>query len=66
MKQIVITSKIPSTKRAIERFLFHVKALLHTTTSARTFWMGMLIFHFSIFLIFHEAYLGCRTLMTLV
>ncbi|XP_065854145.1 uncharacterized protein [Euphorbia lathyris] len=41
-KQIVITSKIPSTKRSIERFLFHVKALLHTKASASTFWMGNL------------------------
>ncbi|WCJ28680.1 hypothetical protein M5689_010363 [Euphorbia peplus] len=41
-KQIVITSKIPSTKRSIERFLFHVKALLHTKASANTFWMGNL------------------------
>ncbi|XP_021624026.1 Fanconi anemia group D2 protein homolog isoform X3 [Manihot esculenta] len=41
-KQIAITSKIPPTKRSIERFLFHVKALLHTTPTACTFWMGNL------------------------
>ncbi|XP_050224331.1 uncharacterized protein LOC126674021 isoform X2 [Mercurialis annua] len=41
-KQITITSKIPSTKRAVERFLFHVKALLHTAPNAPTFWMGNL------------------------
>ncbi|EEF39794.1 conserved hypothetical protein [Ricinus communis] len=42
LKKIAVTSKIPSTKRAIERFLFHVKALLHATSNARTFWMGNL------------------------
>ncbi|KAJ9185042.1 hypothetical protein P3X46_004717 [Hevea brasiliensis] len=42
LKQIAITSKIPPTKRSIERFLFHVKALLHTKSSACTFWMGNL------------------------
>ncbi|CAI9102693.1 OLC1v1001000C1 [Oldenlandia corymbosa var. corymbosa] len=40
-KQTVITSKIPATKRSMERFLFHVKALLHSTGEC-TFWMGNL------------------------
>ncbi|PON88034.1 Fanconi anaemia protein FANCD [Trema orientale] len=42
LKQTVITSKIPATKRSMERYLFHVKALLHTTSSGCTFWMGNL------------------------
>ncbi|KAJ7964604.1 Fanconi anemia group D2 protein-like [Quillaja saponaria] len=42
MKRTNITSKIPSTKRSMERFLFHVKALLYTTPSGCTFWMGNL------------------------
>ncbi|KAL5805956.1 hypothetical protein ACOSQ4_028689 [Xanthoceras sorbifolium] len=42
LKQTVITSKIPATKRSMERFLFRVKALLHTTSSGCTFWMGNL------------------------
>ncbi|XP_034701631.1 Fanconi anemia group D2 protein homolog [Vitis riparia] len=42
LKQTVITSKIPSTKRSMERFLFRVKALLHTSPSECTFWMGNL------------------------
>lgn len=41
LKQTVITSKIPATKRSMERFLFCVKALLHTTSSGCSFWMGM-------------------------
>ncbi|GAV74416.1 hypothetical protein CFOL_v3_17896 [Cephalotus follicularis] len=41
-KQTIITSKIPATKRSMERFLFHVKVLLHTTSSECTFWMGNL------------------------
>ncbi|GAB4842861.1 hypothetical protein Ancab_012839 [Ancistrocladus abbreviatus] len=41
-KQTVITSKIPATKRSMERFLFHVKALLHTASGGCTFWMGNL------------------------
>ncbi|XP_020092932.1 Fanconi anemia group D2 protein isoform X2 [Ananas comosus] len=41
-KRIMITSKIPSTKRSMERFLFHVKALLHNPSSGSTFWMGNL------------------------
>ncbi|CBI33398.3 unnamed protein product, partial [Vitis vinifera] len=39
---MIITSKIPSTKRSMECFLFRVKALLHTTSSECTFWMGNL------------------------
>ncbi|GAY32454.1 hypothetical protein CUMW_002470 [Citrus unshiu] len=42
LKQTVITSKIPATKRSMERFLFRVKALLHTKSSGCTFWMGNL------------------------
>ncbi|KAH9737271.1 Fanconi anemia group D2 protein [Citrus sinensis] len=42
LKQTVITSKIPTTKRSMERFLFRVKALLHTKSSGCTFWMGNL------------------------
>lgn len=43
-KQMAIASKIPATKRSLERFLFRVKALLllHTTSSNCTFWMGNL------------------------
>lgn len=41
-KQTAITSKIPATKRSMERFLFRVKALLHSTSSGCTFWMGNL------------------------
>ncbi|KAJ8529382.1 hypothetical protein K7X08_036217 [Anisodus acutangulus] len=42
MKQTSITSKIPITKRSMERFLFRVKELLHSTSSGCTFWMGNL------------------------
>ncbi|ANM66641.1 fanconi anemia group D2 protein [Arabidopsis thaliana] len=42
MKQTAITSKIPATKRSLERFLFHVKALLHRTSGGSNFWMGSL------------------------
>lgn len=42
LKQTSITSKIPATKRSMERFLFQVKALLHTASSGCTFWMGNL------------------------
>ncbi|KAK4379101.1 hypothetical protein RND71_000963 [Anisodus tanguticus] len=42
MKQTAITSKIPITKRSMERFLFRVKELLHSTSSGCTFWMGNL------------------------
>ncbi|XXG66038.1 hypothetical protein AAC387_Pa05g3593 [Persea americana] len=41
-KRTMITSKIPATKRSMERFLFHVKALLHNTSNGGTFWMGNL------------------------
>ncbi|XP_058100085.1 uncharacterized protein LOC131244596 [Magnolia sinica] len=41
-KRTMITCKIPATKRSIERFLFHVKALLHNTSNRETFWMGVL------------------------
>ncbi|XP_020551321.1 Fanconi anemia group D2 protein [Sesamum indicum] len=41
-KQTAITRKIPATKRSLERFLFHVKALLYTTPSGCSFWMGNL------------------------
>ncbi|KAL5977478.1 hypothetical protein ACLOJK_021825 [Asimina triloba] len=42
LKRTMITSKIPATKRSMERFLFHVKALLHNTSNGETFWMGNL------------------------
>ncbi|TYI20143.1 hypothetical protein ES332_A07G215700v1 [Gossypium tomentosum] len=42
LKQTVITSKIPAAKRSLERFLFRVKALLHSTSNGCTFWMGNL------------------------
>ncbi|KAK1282550.1 hypothetical protein QJS10_CPB22g00089 [Acorus calamus] len=38
----MITSKIPATKRSMERFLFHVKGLLHSTSNGCAFWMGNL------------------------
>ncbi|KAI3445237.1 hypothetical protein Pfo_001902 [Paulownia fortunei] len=41
-KQTSITGKIPATKRSMERFLFHVKALLYATPSGCSFWMGNL------------------------
>ncbi|KAL1536039.1 Fanconi anemia group D2 protein isoform X3 [Salvia divinorum] len=41
-KQTAITGKIPMTKRAMEQFLFHVKALLCKTPSGCSFWMGNL------------------------
>ncbi|KAJ0728209.1 putative fanconi anemia protein FANCD2 [Helianthus annuus] len=41
LKQTSITSRIPATKRSLERFLFRVKALLHTSSSGCTFSMGM-------------------------
>ncbi|KAL8138162.1 hypothetical protein V2J09_004163 [Rumex salicifolius] len=41
-KKTVITSKIPATKRSMERLLFHVKGLLHTSASGCSFWMGNL------------------------
>nr|XP_018680592.1 PREDICTED: Fanconi anemia group D2 protein homolog isoform X2 [Musa acuminata subsp. malaccensis] len=42
LKRTMVTSKVPATKRSMERFLFHVKALLHSTPSDCTFWMGNL------------------------
>ncbi|XP_010532525.1 PREDICTED: Fanconi anemia group D2 protein homolog isoform X2 [Tarenaya hassleriana] len=42
LKRTAITSKIPATKRSLERFLFHVKALIHTTSLGSAFWMGNL------------------------
>ncbi|OVA07427.1 hypothetical protein BVC80_8713g9 [Macleaya cordata] len=41
-RRTMITTKIPATKRSMERFLFRVKALLHNTSSGCTFWMGNL------------------------
>ncbi|KAG9439837.1 hypothetical protein H6P81_020002 [Aristolochia fimbriata] len=41
-KRTVITSKIPGTKRSMERFLFQVKGLFHNTSNGATFWMGNL------------------------
>ncbi|KAH0932319.1 hypothetical protein HID58_009436 [Brassica napus] len=37
MKQTAIPSRIPATKTSLERFLFHVKALLHTTSRGSNF-----------------------------
>ncbi|GMI98522.1 Fanconi Anemia D2 [Hibiscus trionum] len=42
LKQTAITGRIPATKRSLERFLFRVKALLHSTSNGCTFWMGNL------------------------
>ncbi|KAJ9541107.1 hypothetical protein OSB04_027613 [Centaurea solstitialis] len=42
LKQTGITSKIPATKRSLERFLFRVKALLHSSSNGCSFWMGNL------------------------
>ncbi|XP_039029266.1 Fanconi anemia group D2 protein-like [Hibiscus syriacus] len=42
LKQTAITGKIPATKRSLERFLFRVKTLLHSTSNGCTFWMGNL------------------------
>nr|XP_043634388.1 Fanconi anemia group D2 protein homolog [Erigeron canadensis] len=42
LKQTSITSKIPATKRSLERFLFRVKALLHSSSSGCTFRLGNL------------------------
>ncbi|XP_020599802.1 Fanconi anemia group D2 protein homolog isoform X2 [Phalaenopsis equestris] len=42
-KRTMVTSKVPATKRSLEKFLFHVKALLHNNSSSGcTFWMGNL------------------------
>ncbi|KAG8100720.1 hypothetical protein GUJ93_ZPchr0013g36703 [Zizania palustris] len=41
-KRTMITSKIPAAKRSMERFLFHVKALLHNCSTEDSFWMGNL------------------------
>ncbi|XP_078163114.1 fanconi anemia group D2 protein isoform X2 [Carex rostrata] len=40
-KRTMITSKIPATKKSLERLLFEVKALLHNTTEG-TFELGVL------------------------
>ncbi|XP_048434271.1 LOW QUALITY PROTEIN: Fanconi anemia group D2 protein homolog [Pyrus x bretschneideri] len=42
LRQTSITRKIPATKRSMERLLFSVKALLHTSSNGCTFWMGSL------------------------
>ncbi|XP_031402622.1 Fanconi anemia group D2 protein homolog isoform X2 [Punica granatum] len=42
LKQMAITSKVPATKRSLERFVFRVKALLLASASGCTFWMGNL------------------------
>ncbi|KAJ4811357.1 fanconi anemia group D2 protein [Rhynchospora pubera] len=41
-KRTMITTKIPATKKTLERLLFEVKALLHNNTTGRTFELGML------------------------
>ncbi|PHU09868.1 hypothetical protein BC332_21728 [Capsicum chinense] len=45
MKQTTITCKIPIAKRSMERLLFRVKELLHSTSTGYTFWMGILTLH---------------------
>ncbi|PWA40771.1 hypothetical protein CTI12_AA542930 [Artemisia annua] len=42
LKQTGITCKIPATKRSLERLLFRVKALLHSSSSGLTFEVGNL------------------------
>ncbi|KAK9073621.1 hypothetical protein SSX86_007945 [Deinandra increscens subsp. villosa] len=42
LKQTSITSKIPATKRSLERFVFRVKALLHSSSSGCTLSIGNL------------------------
>ncbi|KAF8040824.1 hypothetical protein BT93_B2908 [Corymbia citriodora subsp. variegata] len=42
LKQMSITTKIPATKRSLERLLFRVKSLLHNSSSECAFWMGNL------------------------
>ncbi|CAN6476552.1 unnamed protein product [Victoria cruziana] len=41
-RRVMITSKIPYTKRMMERFLFNVKALFHITSNGCSFWIGNL------------------------
>ncbi|XP_020518624.1 Fanconi anemia group D2 protein homolog isoform X1 [Amborella trichopoda] len=41
-KRTMITSKIPTVKRSMERFLFQVKALFHNVSNGCSFWMGNL------------------------
>ncbi|XP_073109339.1 uncharacterized protein [Elaeis guineensis] len=41
-KRTMVTRNVPATKRSLERFVFHVKALLHNTSSGCSFWMGNL------------------------
>lgn len=41
-KRTMITSKIPATKRSLERFVFQVKALLHNCSTEDTFVIGNL------------------------
>ncbi|KAG0463482.1 hypothetical protein HPP92_019551 [Vanilla planifolia] len=41
-KRTMVTNKVPSTKRTMERLLFRVKALFHNTATDYTFWMGNL------------------------
>lgn len=42
-KRTMVTRNVPATKRSLERFVFHVKALLHNTSSGCSFWMGRFI-----------------------
>ena len=41
MKKTPITSKIPAVKRSLERYVFCVKALLHSVSQGNSFWMGI-------------------------
>ncbi|TVU41411.1 hypothetical protein EJB05_14926, partial [Eragrostis curvula] len=41
-KRTMVTSKVPATKRSLERFLFQVKALLNKCSAEDLFWLGNL------------------------
>ncbi|XP_057862467.2 uncharacterized protein LOC131070824 isoform X1 [Cryptomeria japonica] len=41
-KRTAVTSKVPVVKRSMERYVFCVKALLHSTSHGDSFWMGNL------------------------
>ncbi|KAH7286612.1 hypothetical protein KP509_32G015100 [Ceratopteris richardii] len=41
-KKMPVTSKVPAVKRSLERYVFCIKALLHSTSQGNSFWMGNL------------------------
>ncbi|KAI5068077.1 hypothetical protein GOP47_0016422 [Adiantum capillus-veneris] len=41
-KKLPVTSKIPAVKRSLERYVFCIKALLHSVSQGNSFWMGNL------------------------